>query len=139
MDPCIIPGVSDLHDYIAVPGKIIPIPGTDYVVITPDTSNNIVAAPDSTEPQLVVHNEGEQEESAVIAAARDVEKKDSEGAVAMGEGVAIGKETVISVLPPSITAQCRKRGRPLGKTKPCECPNCQVRNYFSCQIITIQV
>ena len=59
--------------------------------------------------------------------------------VAMGEGVAIGKETVISVLPPSITAQCRKRGRPLGKTKPCECPNCQVRNYFSCQIITIQI
>ena len=71
MDPCIIPGVSDLHDYIAVPGKIIPIPGTDYVVITPDTSNNIVAAPDSTEPQLVVHNEGEQEESAVIAAATE--------------------------------------------------------------------
>ena len=27
---------DNLSDYLAVPGRIIPIPGTDYVVIAPD-------------------------------------------------------------------------------------------------------
>ena len=131
MDPCVVPDMSNLHDYIAVPGKIIPIPGTDYVVITPDTSkmqdNSNMIVPDEVQV--------DKEDAAVIAAAREAEADDGDIAVAMEEEMAEeGEEQleqekeVLPLLPPSITCQLRKRGRPLGKSKPCECPNCQVSN-----------
>ena len=70
--------VSDLREYLAVPGKVIKIPGTEYVLITP-----------------------------------------------------ISEEAAISAAPaPPLSAQIRRRGRPAGKTTPCQCPNCQVEKCF---------
>ena len=73
MDPPNCP-VSDLREYLAVPGKLIKIPGTDYVLITPISEKAASAAP-----------------------------------------------------APPLSAQIRRRGRPTGKTTPCQCPNCQVK------------
>ena len=70
--------VSDLREYLAVPGKMIKIPGTDYVLITPLS-----------------------EEAASCAAPA-----------------------------PPLSAQIRRRGRPVGKSTPCQCPNCQVGQCF---------
>ena len=69
--------VSDLSEYVAVPGKIIKIPGTDYVLISP------------------VKNAEERAVPAIPA--------------------------------PPLSVQIRRRGRPTGKSTPCQCPNCQVR------------
>ena len=70
--------VSDLREYLAVPGKLIKIPGTEYVLITP-----------------------------------------------------ISEEAASSAAPaPPLSAQIRRRGRPAGKTTPCQCPNCKVGNVF---------
>ena len=68
--------VADLSEYVTVPGKIIAIPGTDYVLIAPVKSVEEVAASAAPTPPL--------------------------------------------------SAQIRKRGRPVGKSTPCQCPNCQV-------------
>ena len=71
--------VSDLREYLAVPGKMIKIPGTEYVLITP-----------------------------------------------------ISEEAASSAAPtPPLSAQIRRRGRPVGKTTPCQCPNCQVEQFFT--------
>ena len=69
--------VSDLREYLAVPGKVIKIPGTEYVLITPISEAAASAAP-----------------------------------------------------APPLSAQIRKRGRPVGKTTPCQCPNCKVEKLI---------
>ena len=69
--------VSDLKEYLAVPGKMIKIPGTEYLLITPISEAAASAAP-----------------------------------------------------APPLSAQIRRRGRPVGKTTPCQCPNCKVENGF---------
>merc|ERR1712142_1224493 len=68
-------------NYIAVPGKIIPIPGTDYVIISPVTTPVPPPAASCSDP--------------------------------------------LSSTPPPLSSQIRRRGRPSGKTRPCQCPNCQ--------------
>ena len=128
MDPCIVPGVDNLHDYIAVPGKIIPIPGTDYVVIAPDMTKtteqeqqHTIIVPDRHDAVLDDH------ETAIIAAAVAVEEEGDIAAIEEEEDAESKlEEEEMEILPPSVAAQCRKRGRPLGKSKPCQCPNCQV-------------
>ena len=68
--------VPDLSEYLAVPGRIVNIPGTDFVLISPIKT---------------------AEEAAATVAP-----------------------------PPPLSAQIRRRGRPAGKSTPCQCPNCEV-------------
>ena len=76
------PSTLNLSNYIAVPGKIIPIPGTEYVIISPINT-------DGSSP----------------SASCSIQSS--------------------SPAPPPLSAQIRRRGRPSGKSKPCQCPNCQ--------------
>ena len=52
---------DNLSDYLAVPGRIIPIPGTDYVVIAPDWEKykarwvQYSSSPSDTEQRLCLH------------------------------------------------------------------------------------
>ena len=78
------PSTLNLSDYIAVPGKIIPIPGTEFVLISPITPIN--------------------PSSAAQASCEDPSS---------------------SHAPPPLSSQIKRRGRPFGKTRPCQCPNCQ--------------
>eukprot|EP00092_Neocalanus_flemingeri_P022984 GFUD01024916.1.p1 GENE.GFUD01024916.1~~GFUD01024916.1.p1 ORF type:complete len:216 (+),score=47.00 GFUD01024916.1:51-698(+) len=74
-----------LSDYVAVPGKIIPIPGTEFVLISPINPTALTAATC---------------DSACTS-------------------------TPDSPPPPPLSSQIKRRGRPFGKTRPCQCPNCQ--------------
>ena len=75
------PATLNLRDYIAVPGKITPIPGTDFVIISPITQPT---------PAHASCNDPSSSSAA-----------------------------------PPLSSQIRRRGRPAGKTRPCQCPNCQ--------------
>jgi hypothetical protein len=79
------PSTLNLSDYIAVPGKIIPIPGTEFVLISPVTP-------------LTPPSAGTQ---------------------------ASCEDPSPSHVPPPLSSQIKRRGRPFGKTRPCQCPNCQ--------------
>ena len=84
-----------LNDYIAVPGKIIPVPGTDYVVIAPDM-----------EAKPLTSMSSEMSLPSSLTPPDDVPPSPSQYL-------------------PHIASQTRRRGRPSGAVAPCQCPNCQ--------------
>ena len=86
-----------LNDYVAVPGQIIPVPGTDYVVIAPDLDTKPLT---SMNPENIVSLTSSSTPSDHVPASP-------------------------SQFLPHIAAQTRRRGRPSGTATPCQCPNCQ--------------
>lgn len=106
----------DLNEFVAVPGKIIPIPGCDYVVITPDLERtNLLQFEEEAEgvPMYTAassDSNGNEERCLNDNGADDIDHKGD-------------SDNDQQLLPYS--AQVRRRGRPSGKTTPCKCPNCQ--------------
>ena len=106
-----VTGFANLHDYVAIPGKIISIPGTDYVVITPDTENNHLDPLDVTKNSVIVDNPHKNNDQAAAVDHDDEEIEDVDESEMLFE---------VSETPPTVESQLRRRGRPAGKSKPCQ-------------------
>ena len=113
-----VTGFANLHDYVAIPGKIISIPGTDYVVITPDTENNHLDPLDVTKNSVIVDNPHKNNDQAAAEDHDDEDVEDVDESEMLFE---------VSETPPTVESQLRRRGRPAGKSKPS-----QVHLHYLC-------
>jgi len=108
----------DLNEYVAVPGKIIPIPGCDYVVISPDfertnlLQRDVEEVPFQLQPPASSDKNGNNEDC--------INKNDADVIVCTGDTESNKNKELLPY-----SAQVRKRGRPSGKRTTCQCPNCK--------------
>ena len=116
--------------YLAVRGRILSIPGTEYVVITPDWGNGDqelgadVAQTQDTNSNSVVklgNEDGKDQQDNKQSTSSDVNVDD----VALA-GSSSANEQKSSDTLPLLTKPSRGRP-PKGRSKsPCQCPNCKV-------------
>lgn len=112
--------------FLAVPGRILPIPGTEYVVITPDWSRHQDDGAGVTQAHDTNSNS-----VAKLDNYQDVKDKQQNGTqptptTFSNNNVDVDEQISIDTLP-SVTK--RGRGRPpKGRSlSPCRCPNCKIK------------
>jgi hypothetical protein len=118
------PSIYNLTDYVAVSGKIIPIPGTDFVIVTPE---NEIASPgetltqetDISEPPALDQYSTSPGPSNPILISEDSSSNENSNFTSIS----------VTPLPPivlPVKKKKRKPGRPPINPEGCTCPNCLI-------------
>jgi len=115
--------------YLAVPGRIVPIPGTEYVVITPDWSliRGQTQQAQAEDPQDANSNSVTQLNDQDMGEKQKQEIPPLPQPSTCNSNVNVAHEQNSSHTLSSLTK--RPRGRPPKGTNspPCQCPNCKIK------------
>jgi len=125
------PSLSAPPGYMAVPGRILSIPGTEYVVITPDWSS--ISTDQSHDPRVALPAKDIDINSSVVKDRHDVTLVPQTTATPSEVNVDVALAGNSSAFEQNSSAKNplpkRGRGRPPKNRpmSPCRCPNCQIK------------
>ena len=129
-----------VRSHFSVPGRLIPIAGTEYVVITPDWSKcgtgvqstgdppgTHQAGPDANKNIVLDHKQQKPSQDVRISASTSTSPRSSAAATGL-EDKSAHLQTALSSSSSAHLPTPRRRGRPRKGTEqpPCQCPNCQI-------------